>query len=141
MIINFHELPVPDQAAHELKWGRSNDFPPGWRELSVEEFSRSGYFHLSPELVQYRQMLSYNDGREHTGPCVSARLEFMPDGTGYAIVGEFWSKKVRFFAFGCDHAWGDATEEIRRRGIHLFSHDKVLYCTKCGHLEIRDSSD
>lgn len=99
LIKDRHDLSGAELAEHEEKWGRYNDFPPGWREISEAEFAKSQYFIYHPDLIEHRQMLRSKEF-EYTGACVDVNLYFYFDGTGYAIVNYFWSGKVRFYTFG-----------------------------------------
>lgn len=137
MSINeVYDLSQDEKKQHEKDWGTYNDFPLGWKEITLDEFSQSMYFYYTPVMVEYRQMHP-QDG----STIVSAHLLFFHDKTGVAIVKESRTNKVKFFTFGCDHEWGDASEEVKKRGIRLFQHDHAQYCPKCGFFTVHDSSD
>lgn len=137
-------MPENVDPEHARKFGGYNDFPPGWREITQEDFARSIYFTYAPRSVEYRQMLRYMDGREHSGKMVDGFLYFFHDGTGFSIINDFWANTVRFYAFGCAHEYAGnsiSLEAAKARGITISQHDSVFYCPKCGHLEVHDSSD
>lgn len=137
---DFHSLSQEEQNKHRVANGGFNDFPPGWREVSMEDFAQSDYFTWNPKFEEFRQMLNPEQRNE---PAVSARLWWMHDNTGYALVQDYWGKKVKFFKFGCKHAYetGEALEkELSNRNIKLGQHDHALFCVKCKSLTIIDSS-
>jgi len=134
---DFHSFSAAEQKEHTEKFGGSNDFPPGWRELSEKEFAKSMFFTYHARAYQFRQM---RDPADPLSPVVSATLFFMHDGTGYSMISDYWGGKLRFYTFGCDHKWGDASEELKKRGIRLHQHEHAHFCTKCGYLSIVDSS-
>lgn len=135
---NLHDLSADELNLHRLAYGGWNDFPPAWRELTEEQFAKSMFFTYTPVMHEFRQMLDRSKPQQ---PAMSATLYHMHDGTGFSIVNDFWAGKVRFYTFGCDHEYGDASEELRRRGIRLHQGEHAGFCKKCGHLRIVDSSD
>lgn len=128
----FYSLSAEERAAHEKMWGTFNDFPPGWREVSEEDFAQSSFFTYAPDMVQHRQMMT----PERDAPAMSAHLYFMWNGIGYAMVNDFWKKSVKFFAFGCDHAY-EPDPDYKP----AFNCDNGYVCKKCGHHYAVDSSD
>lgn len=125
MIRQPHDLSPAERADHHAKWGCVNDFPPGWREMPEKEAAQSAFFGESTQLVEFRQMFRAGS----TEPVQEARLFFLPDDTGFALVSDFWGGKVRFFRFGCEHE---------------FQHqpDGSGVCRHCGFVQLRrDSSD
>ena len=133
-------------------FGGYNDFPPGWRQISEEEFAKSAFFTYSPQFADSRQMnnppelmrVQNPEQRPHARPVsVSATLHFMHDGTGFALVRDSWAGKVAFFAFGCDHKYVELSQaECRKRDIsHMGRCWHVNECTECGHIHAYDSSD
>jgi len=137
MIKEIHDLSKEEGKAHVIKYGRFNDFPPNWHEIDAKAYSRADYFTYGAWLSEYRQMLPPTRDKV----MVAARLEFLRDGTGYAVVNDWHEQTIKYFKFGCDHQWGDPTEELKKRGIKLAMFDNASYCVKCGHLAIHDSSD
>lgn len=124
-------LSAEERAAHESKWGRYNDFPPGWEEIPEAELARSDFFLYAPDLVEHRQMM----GRIDRAPAMSATLYFMPRGHGYAMAADFWGQKVRFFRFGCQHEWGAYTGSEPLYGL------SARTCVHCGEHWAFDTSD
>lgn len=83
-----------------------NDPPVNFREITEKEFAQSQFHSYTPALVEYRQMLVKEDlspGKLTNGKMISAHLFWFHDDCGYAIVGDYWKEKVRYFAFGCNH--------------------------------------
>lgn len=119
-----------------------NQFPDGWRELTEAQFSRSAFFTYAPERREMRQMhpepgtndparLAGEGERRTAGVAMQATLYHFADQTGVALVSEYWRGKVRFFAFGCDHAFEDLDD------VHG---DRRLKCPKCGLVTYRPDS-
>jgi len=128
---------------HEKTWGGFNDTPPGWREITEEEFVRSNFFSYDPEKVEHRQLMHAGITDEKgTAPLHGARLYFFWDGTGVALMDDFWAGKIRFFAFGCKHKWREVYgDEVKKLGFgRLYSHDHALVCDECGRMKVVDSS-
>ena len=131
------DLTEKEREEFEKKFGGFNDFPPNWTEITEEEFAQSKFFTYSPDYVDYRQML---DGKN---PCVSARLYFFWGDEGFAIVNDYWGKKVKYFRFYlCEHDYTElSSKEARKRGISHFGNCyHVLVCEKCDHVWSYDSS-
>jgi hypothetical protein len=115
--------------------GGFNSFPPGWRGLTEEEFSRSSFFHYYPIFTEYRQML----GEKRV---VCAHLFHGPSpGEGVAIRSE--GGKIHYYAFGCDHKWTELTSaQAGKEGItHFGMCDHIYKCEVCGATKAHDSSD
>lgn len=97
-----YDLNQEQREAHEKRNGTYNEFPPDWREISEGEFARSRHFTFEPALVEFRQMMrpfGETDTTKDT-PAVSANLFWQANGTGYAVVNDYWAKTVKFYAFG-----------------------------------------
>ena len=149
------EAAGPEEAkAHAEKWGRYNDVPPNWREVTeaaIASDQRIGMY--APLGTEHRQM------RIDTGCYRDVRLWFLPDGTGYATLAEVVTPPVspstpagvatatldrlRWFRFGCDHSMKElGYDECQKRN---FRHEgrcwHVLECENCGFIEQHDSSD
>lgn len=132
-----NESDVSAQRAHEEKYGKHNDFPPGWEEITPQEFARSNFFIFGFIKTEYRQMFRHSDGTEEK-QFTTAQLFFHDRGC-FAI-----SRRGGlpvYFRFGCKHEWGSARDELQRRGIRLGACEHARFCTKCKALEIDDSSD
>jgi len=126
---------------HEEKWGSYNDFPPGWTKITIKELVQDTRFSsYAPLFIEHRQMLP-TSGKNRT--MVDAWLYFYDDGTGIGIVCNYWGEKISYFRFGCKHTYqGISSEECQKRGIyHGGRCYHVSVCTKCGHLNVVDSSD
>ena len=115
-----------------------NEVPANWREVPEKEFAQSIAFTYPPERSEFRQIAP--TGEPYT---LSVRLNFMHDGTGWAMASDYWEGKVRFFRFGCAHEWrGVGQDECRERGIfHGGNCYNVSQCKKCGYVSGVDSSD
>ena len=72
-----------------------------------------------------------------------ARLYFFHDGTGVAMMDDYWAGKIHYFAFGCDHkyrqVYGEEATKLGLRPIGLC--ETAHYCDKCGDKMVVDSSD
>lgn len=127
---------------HIAKYGGYGKLPPNFREITEKEFAQSKMFVYSPEFEEFRQI---NDpeavkrfkwgelGRERS--CVfDMRMLYFYDGTGVAMVGDYWAGRVRYFSFAvCEHK--NKTEEEIGNCLHTYT------CTECGFKETIDSSD
>ncbi len=122
MIRDKHDLNEEERVAHERMWGGYNDFPPGWRKIKPSEFAQSLFFTFPPTLIEYRQMM--NNAGTFAMTCTSAHLYFYHENCGYAIVNDFWGKKLQHYAFGCDQP-----------------HPNRHTCPKCGFAANYDTSD
>jgi hypothetical protein len=122
---------------HEEKYGRPNDFPPGWEEITPEEFARSNFFVFGFLKTEYRQMFRHSDGTKEKR--FTAAMLFFHDRGSFAISSR--DGLPIYFRFGCKHEWGSARDELKRRGLRLESSEHARFCVKCKALEIDDSSD
>lgn len=129
-------------ADHFMAGLHPNHLPPGWREIAEEEFAKSHFFIYGFEYVDYRSVMWPEGEHQHKSNVVhGAKLFYMWDKSGYAIVRDYWGGKIRYFKFGCDHTWGaqftpEEEEKLPRgRCIHNSK------CSKCGHIQSVDSSD
>lgn len=140
---SIYDLSESEKLAHEAKWGKYNDLPAGWTQISEEEFAKSSYFTYGAEVIEYRQMYARDENGDRSfvsNPVISAHLHFFPQNVGFAIVADYWKGKLTFYKFGCLHVWGAVPEE-KRAGIHLFRCQSASWCAKCQTLNIVDSSD
>lgn len=117
-----------------------NDFPVGWREITVGEFARSDFFTYSPIYMEYRQMHSKD---RPTFKMTAAKLFHFSDGTGIAMEQDYWGEDVIYYKFGCDHSYDElSSKESHNRGIKHFGMCFHVYeCSKCSHVMSQDSSD
>jgi hypothetical protein len=85
---------------HEKLFGGFNDFPPGWKEITKEEFAKSGFGGSRLIYIERRQMMR---PEKHLikGRCVSCELFHIRNGLGYAVVQLYWDEDVKFFKFDC----------------------------------------
>lgn len=127
---------------HENVYGGYNDFPPGWRSITPEEFSQHPFWTYGFVATEHRQM--WPDGRCRPGvKMTAARLFFMYDGTGVAMEQDYWGKTVRYYAFGCDHKYEELGQRycLENNIPHFGRCWHVYRCTVCGHRDAQDSSD
>lgn len=127
-------------------YGPHNEVPTGFREITEEEFSKSYFFHYTPEEHEFRQFVIPDpEGKHRYGNCVKGvHLYRFFDGTGIALVSEYWEGKVRYFKFGCQHDYSVtlSPEECRSRNIPHYGNCYHVYeCSKCKHVLAQDSSD
>lgn len=138
MIRELYDLTPEERTAHEAVYGNQNQFPPGWREVTDGEIAtQSTGAHYTPQMVEFRQMLP-NGRLVPGGPAaVSATLYHFHDGTGHAIVYDYWGKRIRWFRFErCVHTWRSVSRPASpRSGLHTDE------CTKCGYQNSYDTSD
>lgn len=95
--------------------------PHGWDEITQEEFAQSSFFRYTPLAIMWSRTLLGD-----------ARMFFMPQDAGFAIIGDHQSGKLSFFKFGCQH---DSMSENVGRCLTKYT------CKKCGFVEAVDSSD
>jgi len=138
MFDKFTAASAEEVKGHEAKFGRFNDAPPGWHEVTEGEIAQSIFASYTPVSREYRQIRSDNGG-----PMLAVNLYFMHDGTGVGMHFDYWGKKVRWYRFGCAHTYKElGVDACRARGIY---HGGRCYhvneCTTCGHINAYDSSD
>jgi len=131
------------------EWPSTKETPPGWREITPEELAKTPFTVYAPcffgsryVLVSGRQelvtVLVFHDG---TGIAFRRcwRYDYKPGepskGPNYML--------VRTYRFGCEHEYDELSQaECQKRGIeHHGSCYHVLLCSKCGHVNVYDSSD
>ncbi|MGZ7173850.1 hypothetical protein ACXKTX_09475 [Burkholderia gladioli] len=95
--------------------------PNGWVEITWEEFAKSNFFAYTPTAMGWI--------RTTIG---DAKLFFMHDQNGYALINDYWAGTVKVFRFGCEH---DMKSETIGRSVHRYT------CKICGFSEVVDSSD
>lgn len=123
---------------HVKDFGRFNDPPPGFQEITSEEFAQSGFFTWCLENVEFRQidpaLIDKSKVLTPVKSFLSVKMFYMNHGDGYALAQDYWGKKVRYFKFAkCFHDW----QEIGTRGWNCYH---VCKCTKCGESWEYDSS-
>lgn len=100
---------------------------PGWEEITEERFVRGGFFTHRLYALQFKQVTIPSSNGQ-----LAARAFILSDGTGYALVQDYWKGKLRYYMFGCQH---DMT--ITNVGRCLNRHT----CKICGYSVEIDSSD
>jgi hypothetical protein len=129
--------------AHVKEWGGYNHPPPGFTEITAEEFAQSGFFTWCKEGVEFRQIMSDNvDPKKLLSPikgCLSITLFYMNHGDNYGICSDYWDKKVRYFKFAvCFHEYQEiSSAEAGKPAFNCYHYCK---CSKCGHQWEYDSS-
>ena len=123
-----------------------NDPPIGLRKISEKEFVRSQFFTYCPKYTEYRQVHvnSKDDlSKRGRGAMITLRMYWFDDGTGVAIHSDYWTGKMEYFAFGCNHDYHELSQqECRDRKISHFGHCyHVSECSKCKFINAYDSSD
>ena len=125
--------------------GKFNDFPPGWREITPEEFAITCVKNRISH-TQFRSMRDHTKG--FTTELLDGQLFIFPDLTGVAVTSEYqyqgphftdYVYATKFWAFGCNHqfkevAW-DQKYGTQFQGLHLWQ------CKQCGEQQVVDSSD
>lgn len=90
-----------ERKALEELFGMFNDFPPGWTELTSEEFAKSQLVNGAIAHVEFRQMMRPKElvqGKHHH---MNGQLYHTGNGLGYSIITQFWDGTVKFFKFDC----------------------------------------
>lgn len=121
---------------HQKDWGGYNNPPPGFQEITAEEFAQSGFFTWCKEKVEHRQITSNNLKDDQllfpVKGFLGITLFWMNHGDHYGIASDYWDKRVRYFKFAkCFH---DYKEIGGSNCVH------VCKCTKCGDVWEYDSS-
>lgn len=124
--------------------GSFNIAPPGFREVTAEEFANS----LPPWCVvatEYRQ-LRRDANNEPLPRMIDGTLHLFGDQTGFMIEHHYVrgnGYELKYYLFGCKHAFRELSrKEAGQRGIQHFGMCYHVYeCTKCGYIQSIDSSD
>lgn len=128
---------------HIKEWGGYNQPPPGFTEITAEEFAQSGFFIWCLSNVEFRQIdpnqipsASLLNPIKHF---LSVKMFYMNHGDHYAISNDYWDKKIRYFKFAkCFHDWNEiSAEEAKKPAFSCYHYCK---CTKCGAEWEYDSS-
>ncbi len=121
------------------KYGKDNELPPNFREITEKEFAQSKFFIYSPDFWEYRQISKREDcekfkwGKEQGSYIFSLRMAYFFDGTGIALEHDYWAGTVRYFSFAiCDH------EKREQRNVGNCLNEYT--CVACGYKETVDSS-
>lgn len=127
-----------------------NLIPPGWREVTEKEFVQSKFFVYSGEQYYLGTLYhatdedpaipAFNDRSKEVYHGVKAWLFY--DGTGVAIVSDYWKGTLRYFKWGCDHKYKELTKEQAEAAglVHYGSFWHVNVCQVCGNVDSYDSS-
>jgi len=104
---------------HETTYGKNNDLPPNFKEITETEFAQSIFFSYLPEAVEYRQCLIPN---VNDNCYCGVRFFYFHNGTGIAMTSDYRKGKISYFKFAaCNHTF----QEIgyarckREKGRHL----------------------
>ena len=130
---------------HQLKWGRYNDFPPGFKEITAEEFAQSGFFTWCKTGMEFRQPMGWDKLPSgillkpfgNGDPAII--MFFMNHDCHFAMAHDYWAKEVRYFTFAdCYHDWVEiSAEEAGKTAWPCYHYYK---CSKCGAQHEQDSS-
>lgn len=128
------QRPITEQQAIDKYWGGKIEsvnhpkyrygcdvHPSGWTEITQEEFAQSDFFRYTALATGWSRTLLGD-----------ARLFFMHNDTGFAMIGDYWDKKISIFKFGCQH---DFKSEEVGRCLTKYT------CKKCSFAQTVDSSD
>lgn len=127
--------------AHEEKWGRFNDAPPGFTEITAEEFATSGFFTWCKTAQEFRQISPENiDQSKMLAPVkyfLGITLFYMNHGENYGLAR--YEDRVRYFKFAdCYHDWVEiSAKEAGKPAWNCYHYNK---CSKCGARWEYDSS-
>lgn len=133
-------LTTEELTAHEAKWGRYNDCPSGFIEITAEEFAHSGFFIWCIEMVEHRQILNRVPKGIPFEGMLSITLFFMNNGIHFGIANDYQNKKVRYFKFAkCFHNYVEIS--AAEAGKPAFRNYHYYKCTLCGDQTEMDSSD
>ena len=137
-------LKTPDEIlAHEKKWGRFNDAPPGFKEITAEQFAQSGFFTWCKTAQEFRQIyLTPEQQKDMLAPVphgLSITMFYMNHDCHFAVASDYYGKKVRYFTFAdCYHDWREIS--AKEAGKPAFNCYHYCKCSKCGASHEYDSS-
>jgi hypothetical protein len=128
---------------HAKRWGGFNNAPPGFKEITVEQFAQSGFFTWCKEGLEFRQIyLTPEQQKDMLSPVpygFSITMFYMNHDEHFAIGHDYWGKKVRYFTFAdCYHDWKEIS--AKEAGKPAFNCYHYCKCTKCGASWEYDSS-
>jgi hypothetical protein len=100
-----------------------NDLPFNWKPMTEDEFAKSGFVNGNWSRVEFRQMYPKTfDGKRDVGSrMIEARLFWLNDDTGIAIVSDYWKGKVNFYKFGCHHS-------LKNEKFSVESQNTCIHC-------------
>lgn len=122
-----------------------NTAPPGWEQISEQEFAASSFFRFSLIHYETREITCYADG-ESVGERIDAKLFFTGEGEGFAMSMSRptgGNPIVRYYRFGCKHRFERLTEQhCQERNIpHYGVGYHVRECALCKKIDVTDSRD
>ena len=121
---------IEERMKREEKFGKFNDFPPNMTEISAADFGQK-MTHYTFDHSEYRQM--WDD--VYTAPAISAMLFFFWDDTGVLI-----TRDGKMYSFGCDHSMEAMAWDRETMGPQ-YNCTNAYKCSKCGFVQVLDSSD
>lgn len=141
--IQHAELTKEQLLEHEQKWGRFNDPPTGFKEITAEEFAQSGFFTWCKTKTEYRQVdptrIDHSKMLSPVDAMLAIQMFYMNHGEHYAISNDYWGKKVRYFTFAdCYHEWKEISPA--EAGGPAYNCYHYYKCTKCNARWEVDSS-
>lgn len=127
--------------AHEAKWGRFNDAPPGFMEITAEQFATGGFFTWCKVAQEFRQISVENiDQSKMLAPVkyfLGVTMFYMNHGPHFAMAR--YDDRVRYFQFAdCYHDWKEIS--AKEAGKPAFNCYHYCKCSKCGASYEYDSS-
>lgn len=90
-LVYDNKLEAPDGTGY-------NNLPFNWKEITEDEFVKSGFITSNWKAVEFRQMYPKGERR-----LIEARLFWFNDDTGVAISRDYYAGKVHYYKFGCHH--------------------------------------
>jgi hypothetical protein len=132
---------IKPKLAHEKKWGRFNDAPPNFTEITADEFAQGGFFTWVKEGIEFRQISPDTiDMKKMLSPVkymLGITLFFMNHGDNFGLAQ--YEGKVRYFKFAdCFHEWHEIS--AKEAGKPAFNCYHYMKCSKCGAQHEYDSS-
>lgn len=130
-----------ERKEHEAKWGRFNDAPPHFTEITQEEFATSGFFTWCKVGIEFRQICVENiDTKKMLAPVkyiLGITLFYMNHGDNYGMAR--YDDRIRYFKFAhCYHDWKEiSAQEAGGPAFNCYHYNK---CSKCGDTWEYDSS-
>jgi hypothetical protein len=137
------ELNAGELRKHEAKWGKFNDPPTGFKEITPEQFAQSGFFTWCKVNMEFRQIDSARIKPDvllfPAKYMLAVTMFYMNHGEHFAIGNDYWEKRVRYFTFAeCYHDWKEISP--KEAGGPAYNCYHYYKCTKCGAKNEVDSS-
>jgi len=143
-----------------------NHPPFNFREVDEEYIATKSWFRTYGFRYTWYAQIFIDEEKEkglRNQPLLGMHFFGLGDGTGIAFYTDYWGKKVRWFAFGCEHSYCSVTQqefdehnkevtakfragEITQQQYHqqkwtMYRCWHIEKCTKCGNIWQYDSSD